>query len=99
VPGGCSVPGGPLRVVGLSRAGAGQEPVPDALVVVGQPDPGFGSGLVEQAQVDGFGDAGSDCEIGPAVARRRAQGRGPAGKCIRHAAHVIAGRKRLAART
>ncbi len=74
--------------VGLPGAGARDEPVPDPVVVIGQPDPGLRSGAVEQAHLDGLRDPGSHREVGSPVARRRPQGRRPAGKCIRHPENV-----------
>src|SRR6266571_875540 len=74
--------------VGLPRAGPGDDPVPGAAVVVRQPVPGLGPGVVEQAYLGRLGHAGGHREVGPAVERRRAQGARPAGKCIRHSAYV-----------
>src|SRR6266568_655291 len=74
--------------VGLPRAGPGDDPVPGAAVVVRQPVPGLGPGVVEKAYLGRLGHAGGHREVGPAVERRRAQGARPAGKCIRHSAYV-----------
>ena len=51
--------------VGLPGADPGDEPVPDAVVVVRQPDPGLVPGLVEQAYLGRLGDAGSHREVVP----------------------------------
>ena len=50
--------------VGLARADAGHERMPDVGVVVGDRDLGFGACRVEQAQGDAVGDAGGDREVG-----------------------------------
>src|SRR5207253_245000 len=44
--------------------------------------------VVEQAYFGRLGHAGCHRKVDPAVARRRAQGRRPAGKCVLHLAHV-----------
>ena len=49
--------------VGLPRADAGHEGMPDVGVVIGQRDLGFGAGLIEQAQRDARGDAGGEREV------------------------------------
>jgi len=70
--------------------------VPGAAVVVRQPEPVLVAGLVEQADLGRLGHAGRHREVDPAVARRRAQGRRPAGKSVLHRAHVTEpGRQRL----
>ena len=82
--------------VGLAWADAGDEPVPGAAVVIRQPEPVLVAGLVEQADLGRLGHAGRHREVDPAVARRRAQGRRPAGKCVLHPANVTEpGRPRL----
>ena len=50
--------------VGLARADAGHERMPDVGVVIGQRDLGFRAGRIEQAQRDTSGDAGGDREVG-----------------------------------
>ncbi len=79
--------------VGLPGPDPRHEPVPDPVVVGGQPDPGFPAPVVEQAHLDALGNARSHREIGSPVAHRRAQRRRQARKCIRHAAYVTATRK------
>ena len=74
--------------VGLPGAGTRHEPVPDAVVILRQPDPALSPALIEQAHLDALGDAGSHREIGSPVTQRRPQRRRPARKCIRHPPHV-----------
>ena len=58
------VPGSADAVpVGLPRAGAGHERMPDIGVVIGQRDLRFRAGRIEQAQRDAVGDAGGEREV------------------------------------
>ena len=74
--------------VGLPGPHPGDEPVPDAGVVVTQVEAGLGPSRVEQADLCPVGDAGRHREVGPAVAWRRPPGRRPARKCVGHPSYV-----------
>src|SRR5947209_11965473 len=53
--------------VALTGPDVGQVAVPQELVTLGQPDPGLGSGVVEQAEVHLLRDLAEDGEIGAAA--------------------------------
>ena len=80
-------PQAPVRVpgaadpvpVGLARADAGHERMPDVGVIIRDRDLGFGAGRVEQAQRDTIGDGRGDREVRARHCPARSPGVAPSG--------------------